>query len=697
LVYLHLYVNSLTGTIPEGIGSMGSLVEIFLYTNDLSGSIPSSIGSLSKMINLQVQYNHFTGSVPPSLGNLSALNDLYLFDNHFEGTLPSSLGSLMNLEHMMLNDNRFKGRIPSSFSSLSKLQLLYLQANRLSGHLEFFSQKNWTSLVNIDLSDNQLEGSIPGELFTMFPQLETVALSSNCFGGELPRDMCAAKNVVVFSMDGLGAARECSPGFIPFTGVSIGQTLTGSLPDCIWNLSKVEVLSLAGNGLSGTVGTFPRQASIVNLSLAHNYLSGTIPSQIQSWPFQLLDLSYNRLTGECTHLTVPADFGKRKSTVTLEVNRLSGGLPSTLDANRHLNILNGNMFRCPDLPAHDAHVTTYTCGSRDLDDAMYVLTVLCGVLAVMVGGAAWAMGYFHCITGCDEMVGRLKRFWFRFQQYWSAPTLLCSGKNEEGRARWPHSKHFVSQLNSTVRLCASLGGFGLLCCLPVYILKGVDYGDSADNYATHTHMYRWILSLAFVSGQLPAGLLLLAWALMVTMFVVIMWQIDIAPQKDTTNRPSRESSGLIENRQHVMEEPYLKIKIAGFLMLNVCVVGAMNGLYVYSTLRELSTLAHTCIQLGMAVFKYVWTYFMIPALVSRHVHASVNGVFLLLCVGLLNSILLPGLATLASSPSCLQVLASNQCRCMCVIVLPDLQSYNHVCNLTINLCPLTITEFAGRT
>jgi hypothetical protein len=81
------------------------------------------------------------------------------------------------------------------------------------------------------------------------PNILNIALSLNCFDGTLPELMCAPRNVTVLSLDGLGAAKNCKHAVkVPLTGVIIGNALTGSIPECVWQLPQLQVLHLTGNG-----------------------------------------------------------------------------------------------------------------------------------------------------------------------------------------------------------------------------------------------------------------------------------------------------------------------------------------------------------------------------------------------------------------------------------------------------------------
>ena len=47
-----------------------------------------------------MQNNQLTGIIPDAIGNLARLKNLYLLNNRLEGTIPNGLGSLPNLGTM---------------------------------------------------------------------------------------------------------------------------------------------------------------------------------------------------------------------------------------------------------------------------------------------------------------------------------------------------------------------------------------------------------------------------------------------------------------------------------------------------------------------------------------------------------------------------------------------------------------------
>ena len=79
---LDLASDSLTGTIPAGLGSLFELTTLDLSSNQLTGDIPAELGWLTNLTELRLSGNSLTGCIPLPLqsvatNDLSALNLLY--------------------------------------------------------------------------------------------------------------------------------------------------------------------------------------------------------------------------------------------------------------------------------------------------------------------------------------------------------------------------------------------------------------------------------------------------------------------------------------------------------------------------------------------------------------------------------------------------------------------------------------------
>ena len=83
------------GAIPESLGQLVCLEELFLHGNSLSGEIPPSLGNLKSLRKLFLNSNDLVGPVPHELGRLSSLDTLNLSWNNLQGEVPASVKALV--------------------------------------------------------------------------------------------------------------------------------------------------------------------------------------------------------------------------------------------------------------------------------------------------------------------------------------------------------------------------------------------------------------------------------------------------------------------------------------------------------------------------------------------------------------------------------------------------------------------------
>lgn len=95
--------------------------------------IPNWLGKLKNLRNLYLGYCYIYGSIPASLGNLSNLETLSLGGNDLSGAIPNTFGSLLNLRSLSLGYNRLEEMGVESFSQLRNLESLDISSNRFKG------------------------------------------------------------------------------------------------------------------------------------------------------------------------------------------------------------------------------------------------------------------------------------------------------------------------------------------------------------------------------------------------------------------------------------------------------------------------------------------------------------------------------------------------------------------------------------
>ncbi|KAK8358833.1 hypothetical protein V6Z12_A04G050300 [Gossypium hirsutum] len=364
LKIINLSSNKLSGSLPNDLCQhLPKLERLYLSWNELSGNIPSSMGKCSNLKSLSLSYNQFMGIIPRSIGNLTALQELYLGFNNLEGQIPEEIGNLLGLE--LLNIQAIKGltgKIPSSIAECYQLQNLSLVENQFSG-LVPESIFNSTTLQEIDLYDNKLEGNLPP--ITNAPKLENLFLWGNKLSGNIPNSISNAS-----MLKELDLSDNLFSGPIPKTLGNLrhlewfqilnNNLIRGSATDHEWtflsslaNCRNLRFIEVSRNPLSGVLPTY-----IGNLSKSLQYfyasnceIKGNIPMEIGNLSNMLdLDLGYNKLNG-----FIPTSIGGLRNLQGLDLysNNLGGpiseslcGLERLYEMCLGLNKLHGSIPSC---------------------------------------------------------------------------------------------------------------------------------------------------------------------------------------------------------------------------------------------------------------------------------------------------------------------------------------------------------------
>ncbi|KAB1204351.1 hypothetical protein CJ030_MR8G014198 [Morella rubra] len=279
-----------------------------LFDMGLEGTLPPHLGNLSYLGSLNISNNSFHGPLPNELARLDRLEVLDFGFNKFSEEIPSWIGWLSKLQFLSIEGNSFTGTIPSSLSNASSLQIIDFGFNQLSGSMPSFIF-NISTLKRIGLQENGLSGSMPSIIFDR-ASLQEIVLSFNKLSGVLPLDM----------FDHLPNLHIFRVGY---------NKLYGKFPSALFNCTRLQYLSLAGNNFTGTM---PREIGnltmLTTLFLAENNYEGTIPSEIGNLPtLEIFTVFGNNLTGP-----IPFQIFNISTIQVIEMtqNELSGYLPSDI-------------------------------------------------------------------------------------------------------------------------------------------------------------------------------------------------------------------------------------------------------------------------------------------------------------------------------------------------------------------------------
>ncbi|KAL7616485.1 hypothetical protein Lser_V15G01263 [Lactuca serriola] len=308
--------------VPGFLLHQHKLLELDMSHNSLEGQFPNWL--IENNTNLQVLNLRNNSFDSVSLYKNANMKWLDLSGNHMKGTILNNIPKLFpNINRLNLSRNSLSGAIPPSYGDLSRLQVL-------------------------DLSDNELSGEVPKELFTNLSYLDILKLSRNNLHGEVLSGNLSWGNHQWVYLDGnrftgkIGI-KSWEENLEGLRALDISNNLfTGVIPSWLSNMKYLSELVVRNNSLKGR---FPCGAAPFSfLDISQNSFSGPIPSCLNLQNMEHLYLGYNRFTG-----SVPLSFGNLTKVLILDIgnNKLSGRIPEFLGELSDLRILvlRNNNFR----------------------------------------------------------------------------------------------------------------------------------------------------------------------------------------------------------------------------------------------------------------------------------------------------------------------------------------------------------------
>ncbi|KMZ70277.1 Receptor-like protein kinase [Zostera marina] len=341
LTTLDLSGNLFDGQLSPGIGMLTSLKELRLGKNMIYGSVPAEIGKCSLLHVLDLSDNKFSGDIPKAIGDLKSLKDLWFGGNLFSGFTLSGIGGLSNLQTLSLKQNKLTGALPDELLQMKNLTFLDLSGNKFTGVIPD-NIGNLVMVQNLNLSSNGLNGGVPVAIGNL-KNLKVLDLSGQKnLSGELPNQLFGLPNLQVLSLADNMFSERVPQGFSSLSELQhlnlSSNSFMGTIPATYGYLKSLSVLSLSNNNISGEIP--PSLADCTNLTtleLRFNHLSGNIPVELsQLTGLKNLDLGQNDLSGQ-----IPPELSRLSSLITLllDGNDLSGDIPKTLIALSKLRLL----------------------------------------------------------------------------------------------------------------------------------------------------------------------------------------------------------------------------------------------------------------------------------------------------------------------------------------------------------------------
>ena len=429
LVYLDLSGNAFSGPVPS-FSLSKNLTQIDLSRNHLAGQILSSHwDGLENLVTLDLRYNSLNGSLPMHLFSLSSLRKIRLSNNQFFGPFSEfEVKSFSVLDTLDLSSNNLEGPIPVSVFDLKRLNILDLSSNKFNGAVELSSFQKLGNLTTLILSYNNLSinASVGNPTLPLLSNLTTLKLAS-CKLRTLP-DLSTQSKLTYLDLSD-NQIRGTIPNWIWKIGngslmhLNLSHNLLEDVQEPVSNLSLVSVLDLHSNQLHGLIPTPPRFSSYVDysnnsfnssipydigtymsftifFSLSKNNITGIIPTSICNASYlQVLDFSDNALSGE-----IPLCLIENKVLVVLNLrrNKFSGIISGEFPVNCLLQTLdlNGNRLRgkIPKSLANCKDLEVLNLGNNQMNDVFPCSLKNTSNLRVLVLRA----NKFHGPIGCPK-------------------------------------------------------------------------------------------------------------------------------------------------------------------------------------------------------------------------------------------------------------------------------------------------------
>ncbi|KAK2432766.1 receptor protein [Trifolium repens] len=337
--------TSFSGVIPRTIGNMRNLFELDLYHCHFYGTLPNSMSNLTHLILLQLSYNYLSGTIPAFLFSLQSLEEIVLSFNQFSIFDESILNvSSSALKMLYVNNNNISGCFPMLISQLHSLTFLDISSNRLHDSLQVDAMLELKNLIELDLSYNSISINANdrnvGHIF--LPNIRYIYLAS-CNLKTFPNFVLNQSTLIILDLSD-NQIQGKIPTFIwklPYLQIlNISHNFLSVMEGPSQNLtSNLRILDISFNNIYGKIppSLITMTSTLLAINLMNNKFNGVIPDMFPT----TCALSTLNFHGNLLHGPIPQSLSHCSSLEVLDIgsNQFFCGFPCFLKNIPTLSVL----------------------------------------------------------------------------------------------------------------------------------------------------------------------------------------------------------------------------------------------------------------------------------------------------------------------------------------------------------------------